>query len=86
MSQERNRILDLLATGKITTEEAARLLDALDARRRRRPPFKRHNDGRPGWDRETVRLPKFMYVKVVSTKGDNVNVKILSVWCGRVSS
>ena len=32
MTQERNRILGLLAAGKINEEEAARLLDALDAR------------------------------------------------------
>ena len=31
MGDDRNRILDLLATGKITAEEAGRLLDALDA-------------------------------------------------------
>jgi hypothetical protein len=32
VSQERNRILDLLASGKITAEEAQRLLDVLEAR------------------------------------------------------
>ncbi len=70
MSQERDRILDLLAAGKITAEEAGRLLDAVDSaggagRERARRPQER-----PG------ELPKFMYVKVLSTKGDNVNVKI----------
>ena len=32
MGDDRNRILDLLAAGKITAEEAARLLDAIEAR------------------------------------------------------
>ena len=31
MGDDRNRILDLLAAGKITAEEAGRLLDALEA-------------------------------------------------------
>jgi hypothetical protein len=70
MSQERNRILDLLAAGKISAEEAARLLDALDSRAAQADaaPAARNN-GSAG-------LPKFLYVKVISTKGDNVNVKI----------
>lgn len=75
MSDDRNRILDLLADGKITAEEAARLLDALETK--------------PGDSAEAGSLgdladkalaapgaPKFLYVKVVSVKGDNVNVKI----------
>ncbi|HEY5528513.1 MAG TPA: hypothetical protein VIL51_03560 [Thermoleophilia bacterium] len=70
MNQERIRILDLLAAGKITAEEAARLLDALEPR-----------PATPKPDENTAKaastgLPKFMYVKVVSVKGDNVNVKI----------
>ena len=32
MSEDRSRILNMLAEGKITAEEAERLLDALDAR------------------------------------------------------
>lgn len=77
MSQERNRILDLLATGKITTEEAARLLDALEVR----SPQAGAAEGAttasvPSGAPKPSGLPKFMYVKVVSIKGDNVNVKI----------
>jgi hypothetical protein len=70
MSQERNRILDLLGAGKITADEAARLLDALDARAAQAAaaPVSPRN----GSDE----LPKFLYVKVLSTNGDNVNVKI----------
>ncbi len=70
MSEERDRILDLLASGKITAEEAGRLLDAVDARSGRPPAGPAPAKSNPG------ELPKFMYVKVISTKGDNVNVKI----------
>ena len=74
MSQERDRILDLLAAGKINSEEAGRLLDAVGPR-----------PGQPGADAAaapapaataTAAPPKFIYVKVISIKGDNVNVKI----------
>jgi hypothetical protein len=75
MSQERDRILDLLAAGKITAEEAGRLLDAVDAR-----TGQAGGDGAAtgagGAKNSSGALPKFMYVKVLSTGGDNVNVKI----------
>lgn len=70
MSQERDRVLDLLAAGKITAEEAGRLLDAMDARPApAAPESAAHKNG-------SGELAKFMYVKVISAKGDNVNVKI----------
>ena len=70
MGEERTRILSLIAEGKITAEEGARLLDALESRGTQTavadpPPRSGSADS-----------PKFMYVKVVSTGGDNVNVKI----------
>jgi len=89
MSQERNRILDLLANSKITAEEAARLLDALEARGAQTTaagaagsPGSQSGSqaedraGGPSGATKPSGTPKFMYVKVVSTKGDNVNVKI----------
>jgi hypothetical protein len=69
MSQERDRILDLLAAGKITTEEASRLLDAVEARAAQPPAAAAPKNG-------SGDLPKFIYVKVISTQGDNVNVKV----------
>jgi hypothetical protein len=104
MGDDRNRILDLLASGRITTEEATRLLDALDASAGK-------GDGadaagaaagaKTGWPKFFASGGKgdaksgagdkgtgpgasggsgskhtFMYVKVVSEKGDNVNVKV----------
>jgi hypothetical protein len=70
MSQERDRILDLLATGKINAEEAGRLLDAVDGRAAQPTSAQAAPQNGSGL------LPKFLYVKVLSTKGDNVNVKI----------
>ena len=76
MSEDRSRILNMLAEGKITAEEAERLLDALDARGGSTataadgPAIK----GDPGPLIEA--LPKFLYVKVLAANGDNVDVKI----------
>lgn len=96
MGDDRTRILDLLAAGKITAEEAARLLDALDPAHAQasgtagadasagagadtgaKSGFHKFFPGAKTTDRAaTSGTPKFMYVKVVSVKGDNVNVKI----------
>jgi hypothetical protein len=75
MSEDRSRILNMLAQGKITAEEAERLLDALDTRpstgaESAGPAIK----GDPGPLLEA--LPKFLYVKVNAENGDNVDVKI----------
>ena len=85
MGQERDRILELLAAGKITAEEAARLLNAVDARSGAAAagdtpaPAAGTAGEQPVSTTATgkaLTAPKFMYVKVVSTVGDNVNVKI----------
>ncbi len=73
MSQERDRILDLLAAGKITAEEAGRLLDAVQARAGQEPE---EAPAPVATKTSSGTSPKFLYVKVLSTKGDNVNVKI----------
>lgn len=89
MGDDRNRILDLLASSRISVEEATRLLDALDSSAGK-------SDGteaaaaaaKTGWPKffsSTSKLgdkpvtpgqAKFLFVKVVSQQGDNVNVKI----------
>jgi hypothetical protein len=61
MSEERMRILNMVATGKISPEEAERLLDALNS-----PP-----EGAPS---SPPRNPKFIHVKV--TGNDNVDVRV----------
>ncbi len=85
MSEDRSRILNLLAEGKITAEEAERLLDALAAHAGATgasgpaaagpagaagPAF----TGDPA--RPITALPKYLYVQVVGATGDNVDVKI----------
>ena len=107
MGDDRNRILDLLAAGKITAEEAARLLDALDAKAGKSDGTEAaaasaksswskffanaaRSDSKGAADAEDTASvgkgagtgtnkpsnAKFLFVKVVSTKGENVNVKI----------
>lgn len=75
MSEDRSRILNMLAEGKISAEEAERLLDALDSRggtaaASTGPAIK----GDPGPLLEA--MPKFLYVKVNAADGDTVDVKI----------
>jgi len=78
MSEDRSRILTMLAEGKITAEEAERLLDALDARAgagetssaASEPVIK--GDPKPLLEA----LPKFLYVKVNAENGDTVDVKV----------
>lgn len=76
MSEERARILGLLSSGKITVDEAEKLLDALKDRPQNAPA----QSGRPpqaqsaGAGRGTAL--KYLRVTVVSTGGDNVNVRV----------
>jgi hypothetical protein len=77
MSVDRDRILNLLAEGKISAEEAGRLLDAVA------PGEPAEKTGAPGFSavkgdptRLVEALPKFLYVKVNSDNGDTVDVKV----------
>ncbi len=75
MSEDRSRILNMLAEGKITAEEAERLLDALDARTgAAAAPAEPAIKGDPA--PLIAALPKYLYVKVLSTDGDTVDVKV----------
>ena len=75
MSEDRGRILSLLAAGKITADEAERLLDALDARSSAAAaPAGAAIEGDP--EPLLAALPKHLYVKVIAVSGDNVDVKI----------
>ena len=75
MSEDRSRILNLLAGGKITPEEAERLLDALDA-----GTSATTASAGPAITGDPApliaALPKYLYVKVIAVNGDNVDVKI----------
>jgi hypothetical protein len=84
MSEDRTRILNLLAAGKITADEAERLLDALDAHARAGAPSDARAPGAgasgPALTGDPApliaALPKYLYVKVDAVNGDNVNIKI----------
>jgi DUF4097 and DUF4098 domain-containing protein YvlB len=67
MSDERQRILKLVADGKATPEEAEKLLEALgkDEARSDSTDVK-----------STSGMPKYLRVTVDSAKGDKVNVRV----------
>jgi len=73
MSEDRARILNMLAGGKITADEAERLLDALDTRTpEAAAPSAFKGDPTPLLNA----LPKFLHVKVDGEEGEKVDVKI----------
>ena len=74
MSNERKQILQMLAEGKITADEAEKLLDALGEE----PASGAAPDEPAG---ELSGKPKFLYIQVTDANngeggGDNVNIKI----------
>jgi hypothetical protein len=76
---DRGRILNLLAGGKITAAEAEQLLTALDARGAKDAGAAGGTDSAPSDSagaRPFTGTPKFLYVKVVSTGGDNVDIRV----------
>ena len=75
MTDDRSRILQLLADGKITPGEAERLLDALAARTGTGAAPQSHTDDTEPTD-EPKAPPKFLFVKILAANGDNVDVKI----------
>lgn len=69
MSEERKRILNMVAEGKISVEEAEKLLNALNAE-----APKVINLGKE--EKKTSAELKYLRVVVDSKEGDNVNVRI----------
>jgi Asp-tRNA(Asn)/Glu-tRNA(Gln) amidotransferase B subunit len=67
MSEERARILKMVAEGKISVKEAEELLDALKEKSGPAEQAKSAGNG-------PVKNPKYMFVKV--TGRDNVNVRV----------
>lgn len=74
MTDDRSRILGMVAEGKLSVDEASRLLDALGSR-----------DEAPAAPAPGIKgdptplikaLPKYLFVKVNSADGDNLDVKI----------
>jgi hypothetical protein len=78
MSEDRARILNMLAEGKVNAEEAERLLDALESRQ----PASATASGPAA---SVIKgdptpllnaLPKFLHVKVDGDAGEKVDVKV----------
>ncbi len=78
MSEDRARILNMLAEGKITADEAERLLDALESRRSDLPAAESPGPSFIKGDPTPVvnALPKYLHVKVDGEKGEKVDVKV----------
>ncbi|HEY5432951.1 MAG TPA: hypothetical protein VIL06_06040 [Coriobacteriia bacterium] len=76
MNEDRKRILDMLAEGKITSDQAEMLIDSLGAPAEPVPaPAPSPSAGWPSGP-SAGGTPKFMYVKVRSSGKDTVDVKI----------
>jgi hypothetical protein len=67
MSEERKRILSMLAKGKISEQEAEELLDAIG---------KQDDRGNTAVEEAKPRSVKYLYVKVISSRDDNVDVRV----------
>jgi len=72
MSEERKKILNMLADGKISAEDAGKLLDALSGTKEN--PKISKEDNQRYW--EEGKAPSNLRIKVLSGSGDNVNIKI----------
>ena len=78
MSEDRKRILGMLAEGKITADEAETLLDALTSSNAESAGATIAPAPASDWPTgpSATGTPKFLYVKVVSKENDNVDVKV----------
>jgi hypothetical protein len=69
MSEQRKQVLEMLAEGKISPEDAERLLEKLEP--------SGHSSGRQESSQSsTSRPPKYLRVVVACTDGDAVNVRV----------
>jgi Asp-tRNA(Asn)/Glu-tRNA(Gln) amidotransferase B subunit len=69
MSEERKRILKMLAEGKISASEAEELLDAMGK-------GGSQDTDSTAVDRKNLKNIKYIYVKVLSSQNDNVDVRV----------
>jgi hypothetical protein len=67
MNEERKKVLQMLAEGKISADEAERLLEALE---------NRISEASPATSLAETGLPKYLFVKVDSTSGDKVDIRV----------
>jgi hypothetical protein len=67
MNEQRKKVLEMLASGKISADEAERLLEALEGNA---------TEASPAPPIAETGLPKYLFVKVDSTSGDKVNIRV----------
>jgi len=72
MSRDRSRILKMLAKGKVTVDEAERLLDAIGHSGAAGPADEPAASG----DGKEKPKPRFLRVQVEESDGDRVNVRV----------
>ena len=69
MNEERKKVLEMLADGKISADEAERLLDALENKSTETSP-------QTALAKTLDDLPQYLFVKVDSDDGDKVNIRV----------
>ncbi|MEJ2100760.1 MAG: hypothetical protein P8X68_12365 [Desulfobacterales bacterium] len=67
MNAERKKVLEMLADGKISTDDAEQLLETLE---------NRTVEASSATAFAETGLPKYLFVKVDSTSGDKVNIRV----------
>ena len=69
MNEERKKVLEMLAEGKISADEAERLLETLESQATDKSP-------QTALAKTLNNLPKYLFVKVDSVDGDKVNIRV----------
>jgi len=69
MNEERKKVLNMLADGKISADEAERLISALENRTTETPP-------QSTLTKTSDNLPRYLFVKVDAVDGDKVNIRV----------
>lgn len=69
MNEERKKVLEMLAEGKISADEAERLIDALESKATETSP-------QTALTKTLDTLPQYLFVKVDSVDGDKVNIRV----------
>ncbi|MGD9055468.1 MAG: hypothetical protein PVF38_04970 [Desulfobacterales bacterium] len=69
MKEDRKKVLEMLAEGKITVDEAERLLEAIKDKVTEASP-------QTALTETLDNLPKYLFVKVDAVDGDKVNIRV----------
>ena len=69
MKEERKKVLEMLSEGKISADEAERLLQALESKTAEASP-------QTALTETLNNLPKYLFVKVDSVDGDKVPIRV----------